>query len=599
MLRLGSRTTRTRGARTAVLLGALLTAASIFVAAPAGAASQTVKFSLTPVYFGSVVIGTSSSGESIVTNNSLASLYFISATPSNSNTGAEFHGSRGTCVGALAVGASCDVDVVFAPNTHGLRASTLTVRFGEKNLKGKFTNEASFHTTIQGHGVKPTFSLTGASAGSVVVGQIGTAYAVVTNTSPVELTVKKVALQGVEDRNFVVASDTCPSPVLPGGSCDIVLAFRPNRTGSASVTLTVSMHLQGTSGTLLAKQSTITGSGERSGGASPAFTLSPLNFGTVTVGTTASGEVVLSNTSAFTETFDKAVLGSDATGAYAIASNGCGSIAAGANCDITIDYSPAGAVTHNSTLVAKVTYVNAKSKTVSPSAQTSLTGKGIQPDFSLKASSFPATTIGASSSGTVTVTNNSLVPLSFASQAFQGADQSSWAFGGSACVNPIQPSQSCELDISFNPLGQGTLSVTFQVDLQLTVRSNTIDVIRRTPLSGVGVLPTFGLTAPSLGSTPKGVSETGQAQVTNTSSVSLTYSSSSFTGPNASDFSVISTTCSGAIAPTKDCDLVVKFTPSAASPGSESATLKAVFDIDGTPGPVTTSNTVQVSGTES
>lgn len=602
MSRFGSGTTRTRGSRTALLLGAALTAASIFVGgAPVGAASQKVLFSLTPAYFGKVVIGTSTSGESIVTNNSAAPLYFISASPSNDSTGAEFHATRGTCRGPLAIGASCDVDIVFAPNAAGLRASTLTVKFGEKNVKGKFVAQAAFHTALQGRGVKPSFTLAGGSAGSIVVGQIGTAYAMLTNTSPVPLTIKSVGLQGVVDNDFAVKSDTCPSPVLPEGSCDIVLVFRPHHVGSASVTVTVAMHLKGTTGTLLAKQATITGSGVRSGSASPAFTLSPIDFGTVTVGTTAQGEAVLTNTSSFAETFDTASLLDNSTGAYSIAGNDCsGSIASGGNCEITIDYAPAGNVTRNSTLVASVTFVSAKAKSVTKSVQTSLTGRGVNPDFSLQASSFPATSIGASSAGTVTVTNNSLVPLSFAGHSFQGANESSWAFGGSACVNPIQPSQSCALDITFKPLGQGTLSVTFQADLQLTVRSHTTDVLRRVALSGVGVLPTFGLSTPSLASTPKGVAVTGQVEVTNTSNVSLTYSSASFlSGADSSDFAVVSTTCSGAIAPTSDCDIVVKFTPSASSPGSESATLKAIFNIDGTPGPVTTSNTVVVSGTES
>lgn len=602
MSRFGSGATRTRGARTAVLLGAALTAASIFAGgAPAGAASQKVQFSLTPAYLGKVVIGTSTSGESIVTNNSAAPLYFISASPSDDSVGAEFHATRGTCRGPLGIGASCDVDVVFAPNAVGLRASTLTVKLGEKNAGGKFIAQAAVHTALQGRGVKPSFTLTGGSAGSVVVGQIGTAYGMLTNTSPVPLTIKTVGLQGVVDNDFAVKSVTCPSPVLPGGSCDVVLAFRPQHVGSASVTLTVAMHLQGTSGTLLAKQATVTGSGVRSGGASPAFTLSPIDFGTVTVGTTAQGEAVLTNTSAFAETYGTASILDNSTGAFSLAGNDCSApVASGGTCEITVDYAPAGNVTRNSTLVASVTFVNAKGKSVTKSAQTSLTGRGVNPDFSLQASSFPATSIGASSAGTVTVTNNSLVPLSFAGHSFQGADQSSWAFGGSACVNPIQPSQSCVLDINFKPLGQGTLSVTFQADLQLTVRTHTTDVLRRVALSGVGVLPTFGLTAPSLASTPKGVSVTGQVQVTNTSNVSLTYSSAGFeSGTDSSDFVVVSTTCSGVIAPTSDCDIVVKFTPSAASPGSESATLKAIFNIDGTPGPITTSNTVVVSGTES
>lgn len=601
MLHLGSRATRTHGTRMAVLLGALLTATSIFVGAPpAGAASQQVKFSLTPIYFGKVVIGTSSSGESIVTNNSTAPLYFVAAAPTANNVGAEFHASQGTCVGALGIGASCDVDVVFAPNAWGLRTSTLTVRFGEKNLKGKFIAEASFHTTIQGRGVKPSFTLTGSSAGSVVVGQIGTASATITNTSPVPLTIRSVVLQGVVAGDFRVSANTCPSPVLPGGSCAIVLAFRPHHTGSASVTVTVAMHLKGTSGTLLSKQATITGIGIRSGGAAPPLTLSALDFGTVTVGTTATGQVVLTNTSKFSETFVMASILTDNTGAYSLAGNTCSSaIASGSTCDITVDYAPGGPVVHNSTLVAKVSFVNANHVTVTKAAQASLTGRGINPDFSLKSSGFSSTEIGASSAGTVTVTNNSLVPLSFVGVDFQGANQSSWSFAGSACVNPIPASQSCALGVNFHPLGQGTLSVTFQVELDLTVRSFTDHILRRVPLSGVGVLPTFSLTAPSLPSTPKGVPVTGQATVTNSSHVSLTYQSAGFSGgTNAGDFTVLSTTCSGTIAPTASCDIVVRFTPSISSPGTETSTLRALFSIPGTGG-LTTSNSVLVTGTES
>ena len=139
-------TTRTRTARFGGVLGALLAAATVFAVAPAGASSQDVHFSLTPIYFGSVVLGTSTTGQSIVTNNSALPLYYISSSPGSSH-GAEFHASQGTCTGALLPpGAQCDIAVVFAPNAKGFRASTLTVRFGEHNAKGNVTKAG-----VEGH----------------------------------------------------------------------------------------------------------------------------------------------------------------------------------------------------------------------------------------------------------------------------------------------------------------------------------------------------------------------------------------------------------------------------------------------------------------
>src|SRR5271154_6409362 len=107
MLGMGNRTgLRTRSRAAAILVGAALAAASLVLASPAGASNQSVKFTTTPIYYGAVTIGTSSSGVSLVTNNSTQSLYFVSASPGTNKTGAEFHASQGTCTGALAVGAS-------------------------------------------------------------------------------------------------------------------------------------------------------------------------------------------------------------------------------------------------------------------------------------------------------------------------------------------------------------------------------------------------------------------------------------------------------------------------------------------------------------
>lgn len=598
MPRMGIRTARTRGAAAAALVTAMM-AASAFLAVPAGASNQSVTFTITPIHYGAVVIGTSSTGESIVTNTSSSDLYFLSAHPGNNAVGAEYHASAGTCTAAIAPGASCDVDVAFVPNVTGLRASTLTVRMGEKNGGGNVTAAANRAAPLVGRGIKPTFTLSGGSAGNVIVGQIGTADAVIVNTSPVPLVVSGAHLQGVKDNDYAISSISCPSPLLPGGSCDAVVSFTPHHVGNASVTLTVTMVLQGT-GVHIYRQSTISGAGVLAGNASPPFSLSPLDFGTVTVGTSSSGQVVLTNTSSNYEVFDNAYITNDKSGAYALLGNTCsGHLAPAASCDLNVSYSPAAAVIHNATLVARVTYFNAKLVQVVRGEQTSLTGQGQNPDFSLTRSGFPSTTVGANSTGTVTVTNNSLVGLSFSSASFQGADQNSWSLLGSACVGQIAPQASCDLSVGFSPRQQGTLSITLEVQLQLTVRSHTTNIVRRTALFGHAVLPSFGVSAPSLASTPKGVSVTGSAMVTNNSDVSLTYDGYGFSGPNANDFTVTGGSCAGAtIAPASSCTLTVQFTPSG-SPGSESATLKVTMLIPGTSPVVTTSNSVAVSGTES
>jgi hypothetical protein len=588
---------RTRFVRAGGALAAMLAAASVFVAAPAGASNQDVTFTVTPIFFGSVVLGTSSTGQSIVTNTTAEPLYFISASPSNNNVGAEYHASQGTCTGALASGAQCQLSVVFAPNAKGLRASTLAVRFGEHDAHGNVSAAATVGARLQGHGTPPTFTLTGGSAGNVALKSVGSVSATITNTSTVPLTLHGAHLSNVVNHDFAITATTCPNPVLPGGSCSIVGQFAPKRLGNASSTLSASMLVAGTKASLVGRQATLSGTGVTVNGHQPPFEMSALDLGQVTVGTSATGTVVLTNTSLKNETFASALLESDASHAYSIAGNTCtGTIAPAGTCDFTIDYAPAAAVTHNAALVVRMNIIKSVNVSVQVAEQTSLTGKGVNPTFTLAPSSFSSTEVGATSNGTVTVTNTSLVPLNYSATAFQGSDQSSWSQVGNACTTAIAPGESCSLEIAFSPHVQGTLAITIQVTLDLTVRSHTQYVSHRHALSGKATLPPFTISAPSLPSTPKGVAVTGTATVTNTSGVSLGYDGYGISGPNAGAFSVIATTCSGLIAPTGNCTLTVQFKPGG-NPGTKTASLKVILKIAGLS--ATTAKSVAISGTES
>jgi hypothetical protein len=442
--------------------------------------------------------------------------------------------------------------------------------------------------------------LSGANAGNVMIGETGAVEASITNTSYMPLTVHSWSLDGVVNHNFAVTSNACPSALQPGATCGLELTFRPHRTGPASVTLTVKMIVAGTKASLVARQSTIRGTGTLSSGKPTPFELSSLDFGTVTVGTTATGFVVLTNTGKHNETFVKDSISNNDSNAYALTGNNCPTpIVPGASCDLTVTYSPATAVTHNSTLNAQVSYVNSKLAVVTVAEHTSLTGKGINPTFSLSADKFALTTVGTTTDGLVTITNTSLVSLNFDTAAFEGADQASWSILGNACSSPILAGASCSVDVAFSPRGQGAFAITLDVTLDQTVRGHKSFIVRRIALVGHGQLPTFKISVPTLPSTPKGVPVSGTVTLTNTSSANLSLNGYGVFGPNAADFTLTGSTCSGLIAPAGTCDLTIQFKPSVSSPGTEHATLKVIMNIAGTSPLVTTAKNAAVSGTES
>jgi len=591
-------TGRARGVRALGVVATLVATAAMLVAAPAGASSQDVTYTLTPIFFGDVVLGTSTTGTSIVTNTSAQPIYFISASPSVNDFSAEYHASQGTCTGALAPSTSCDLSVVFAPNAKGLRASTLIVRFGEHNASGGVTIAATVDTALRGRGTPPTFTLTGGDAGDVAVHQYGSVSASITNTSAVPLTVNGYRLSNDGDKDFAISSDTCPIPVLPNGSCQLVATFEPHRLGSASATLSVSMLVAGSKASTVTEQATLRGTGVTVSGSTPPFELSTLDFGQVTVGTSAPGSVVLTNSSLVNETLTATAVGDDASGAYTITGNNCPTpIVPGGTCDIAVTYAPEAAVTHNATLVAHVSYANAHGVQVTTGEQTSITGEGVSPTFTLTPSSFPTTPIGATSDGTVTVTNTSLVALNYSATGFQGSDPASWSQEGSACTGPIEPETSCILDIGFTPHQQGTLSITIEVTLDLTVRSHTEDISLRAALVGRASLPTFSIAAPSLPSSTKGVAVSAPATITNTSQVSFSYDGFEIFGADPNAFTVTSTTCSSLLAPGGTCQATVQFTPTRTGPGTEHAKLKVIMAIAGFTPPLTTSADVHLTGT--
>lgn len=172
--------------------------------------------------------------------------------------------------------------------------------------------------------------------------KVGTASAAqtvtLTNSGQAALTVGAIATSG----DFA-QTNTCgalPATLAPGASCVIAVTFAPTATGASIGALTVSDDAPG-SPQAVALSGT---------GTAPAASLSPtsLTFGTVKVGTTSAPQTVtLTNTGTAT----LVVRGVAASGDFAaVAGAGCASLAPGAQCTITVTFTPTAAGARAGTL---------------------------------------------------------------------------------------------------------------------------------------------------------------------------------------------------------------------------------------------------------
>ncbi len=295
------------------------------------------------------------------------------------------------CGASLAVGASCTLQVSFAPTATGTRSGNLTITGTTGNplvraLSGNGTNPA------------PVISLAQfTNFGNHVVGSTSALKsATLSNTGNATYSIQSIAATG----DFSVSHD-CGSTLPASASCTLNVAFTPTTIGNRTGNLTVT----GTPGSPIVR--TLNGTGIE--GAPPAATVS-LNefspFGDQTIGATGTAQVAtLSNT------------GTAAYGIQSITVDGdfsvnhdCGSsLAAGASCKISVIFSPTAMGTRTGNLTVTGTTGNPLVR--------ALSGNGISPvysitaDLSLKIAAPKSVKLGKKVSYTFTIKNRSKVKV--------------------------------------------------------------------------------------------------------------------------------------------------------------------------------------------
>ena len=201
-----------------------------------------------------------------------------------------------------------------------------------------------------------------------------------------------------------------------------------------------------------------------------------------------------------------------------------GSIAAAANCSISVNFIPLTAGTFNATLQVSDNTTDSP-QTLSLSGAAAAPAPGVM--LSPATPSFPTTTEGTSSAPqTLTVTNTGNAPLHVSSVSLGGPNPNDFALTNN-CTAAVAPSANCTVLITFNPIAPGQRTAT------LTLADDASPSSQAVSLSATAsVAVTAGATAGGSTSASVSAGQTAQYQLQ--------------LAPGAGYTGTISLTCSGA-----------------------------------------------------
>lgn len=503
-------------------------------------------------------------------------------------------GSTATLAGASSATPSFVADVA------GTYVASLIVNDGT-------TNSTASAVTLTAASI-PGFVLTGTPFNpSVQVGSNASTTLTVTNTGNAALVLSAsagLAVTGSSSAEYSLGGTCANGTSLAGTlasprtSCTVVVSFTPTATGVRAATLTIRHNDNSSSGGV----TVVSLDGVGTDLQSPQLDVgsgAPLSFGNVVQGAaSASQTITVRNGNTASNAFSLALNGVASSSADFALGGTCtasSSLGPNATCSVTVAFRPLAAGSRSGNLT--ISSSNAGSAIINLSGTAVALADATLSGVPLPA--FPSTLTGtvSNTTGTVTINNPRANSITYA-PAFGGADAGDFQFGSESCASRVVPGGgSCTLVVRFSPTagaGNGTRSAALGVGF-VGFGSDPAPATLTTPLSGVAALPTpaFGISSSSLSFTAVVLSPTTtSAVVTNTGTANLSLSGLSFSGAQASDFSLAGTnacTSTTTLTPSSSCTLVVRYDPAAA--GSSSATLSITSNAASSPHSVALSGT--------
>jgi hypothetical protein len=296
--------------------------------------------------------------------------------------------------------------------------------------------------------------------GNQTVGTTSAAQTItLTNTGNESLTISSVTGTGSNARDFS-QTNNCVGTVGPGSTCAVSVKFTPSASGTRNATVSITDSAVHSPHTLA-----ITGIGVPTGSPAVSLSATALTFALQTVNSSSAPlNVTLSNVGTGTLNFT-----SISTSGNFSQSNTCGSsLAAGANCNIAITFTPLAANILNGTVTITD---NAPGN---PEAIT-LTGSGTYLTLSPATLNFGSVEVATTSANKkITVTNTGPSALPVDSLTIIGLDNQDYS-QTNTCGSSIAAGKTCKVTVTFTPSVVGTRTGSVSVSVyELGVISQTV-----------------------------------------------------------------------------------------------------------------------------
>jgi hypothetical protein len=406
--------------------------------------------------FGSVAVGDSrNTGLVRITNERSRSITY--AAPSFTgeagfSVDSESCGSR-----TVAAGGTCDIRIRFEPTSlpGGVNSDA---RSGNLNLSfsgsGGDNDPLPRSFALSGTAIAPIVQSATTLSPSALVGSSDTRSVVFTNQSGSGITISSISFSGTYAAEYTRdASSTCTvgAAISASGNCTLVVRFTPTDGVPSSRPASVAV-AYGAFGS----PRTVALNGTSAPQGRIATSTSALSFADTQLGASSAQSITVSNDGNATLQITALSITGSHAGDYT-RSGTCSTaspLAVGANCTVTITFSPAALGSRTATLTMTHDGSNPSEGVIG------LSGTGVPipaPAVSLAPSG--GLDFGAQSLGglypprALTLTNSGTAALNVASIGVEGATFSD--VSASPCPATLSPSQSCQIQVAFAPAAAG------------------------------------------------------------------------------------------------------------------------------------------------
>ncbi|MNR71694.1 hypothetical protein D3C71_23270 [compost metagenome] len=481
---------------------------------------------LSSLDFGDVLVSASKDGAVTLSNQGIDSI----TVGSPKLAAGPFSVKNNSCPGTLQAGAECSIALTANPSATGVASSTLEVS----------TTAGLKTATLAVRGTAGALTLSPATLPAFPVTQVGqtrtSAAITVTNSGTATLT--GLAFNPTSD--FSTVDSTCGVDLAAGQSCAFMVRYSPSAPTPSTGAITLSADAP-------AKPVSMALSGT---GAAQAATLSDVAFGSVLVGSGKEAPATLKNTGVGPLTVGVPTSQSIEGAGFTFVSTTCTAVLdAGASCLVAVRFAPAAGTAYAGTL---------KVSTGAGERSATLSAVGLQPIAQIAPATVtfaPQQVAAASTSQSVSIRNTGSAPLHVtAVKVASGAPD----FSQSSNCATVAVNDTCVVTVSFAPTSVGPRSGA------LTVEHDGIGDTS-VALAGTGQAASADLTPVSFGNVSVSKSSTAAATLTNTGLAAISVTPPAAGSVSGTDFKFASSTCGTSLAAGASCQVLVSFTPTAAS----------------------------------